>query len=194
MKLGIATLLLLGLVLVSLGCGGTASNSGQQQTAPAQAPVAATTPGPGDSIRIAGGGQQVDVTLVAVGKSQWMPFLSDQRTGAPGATPPADETWVIANLQFKNTGSTSYHSRVANWCWLKVKNNPGSIVNASGSEWDLEYKDLQPGGSTLEDFGYLQLDPGQTHKWVVAFMVLKGAKPVSLTYQGPGNKKVTWTL
>ncbi len=187
MKLVIATLLLLGLVLVSLGCGGTASNGGQT-------PVATTTPGPGDSIRIAGGGQQVDVKLVAVGKSQWMPFLSDQRTGAPGATPPADETWVIANLQFKNTGSTSYHARVANWCRLIVKNNPGSIVSASGSEWDLEYKDLQPGGSTLEDFGYLQLDPGQTHKWVVAFMVLKGAKPVSLTYQGPGNKKVTWAL
>ena len=123
-----------------------------------------------------------------------MPFLSDPRTGALGATPPADETWVIANLQFKNTGSTSYHSRVANWCWLKVKNNPGSLVQAAGSEWDLEYADRQRSGSTPEDFGDLQLDPGQEHKWVVAFMVLEGAKPVSLTYQGPGNKKVTWTL
>ena len=187
MKLGLASLLLFGLVLVSLGCGSTASNSGQQQTAPAQAR-------PGDSIRIAGGGQQIDVELVAIGKSRWMPFLSDPRTGAPGATPPPSETWVIANLQFKNTGSTSYHSRVANQCWLKVKDNPGSIVQAAGSEWDLEYKDLQRSGSTLEDFGDLRLAPGQEHTWVVAFTVLEGAKPVSLTYQGPGNKRATWTL
>jgi hypothetical protein len=203
LRRGIAAVLLVGLVAVVVGCGGNTTVTVVKTVTAATQPSALPTPSPtptphvpgvGDAIRITGSGQQIDVKLVAFGKSRWMPYLTDPGSHAPGVSPRDDETWVIVQLRFENTGSTYYHSRVANWCWLTVAKNPGSKVQASGAEYDLEYQDWQGGGDTPADHGQLQLDPGGKAKWFVAFRVLAAAKPLTLTYQGPGNKKVTWVM
>jgi len=151
-------------------------------------------PGTGDTIRIGSGEQQIDVKVLQAVKVRWVPFL-----GSPGATEPGVKLsggWriFVVLLRFKNTGSSFYHSRVANWSWLDVKQNPASHIEAMGTEYDFDYQDLQSDGDTLEDIGLMQLDPGHAEKWFVAFKIRAVAKPVSFTYQGPGDQKATWVF
>jgi hypothetical protein len=40
----------------------------------------------------------------------------------------------------------------------------------------------------------LYVGQNDTRGWKVAFLVPNGAQPISFTYQGPDNQRVTWKL
>jgi len=182
--------------------GSTTKTPTSPVAAPATEPVAAETtpssapkpPGIGDTIRVGSGEQQIDVKLLAAFKVRWVPFLGSLGATEPGVKLSGGWRIFVVVLRFKNTGSSFYHSRVANWSWLDVKNNYASHIEAMGTEWDFDYQDLQGDGDALEDIGVMQLDPGHAKRWLVAFKVRAVAKPVSFTYQGPGGHKVTWVF
>lgn len=196
-------LLVIVLAALVIGCGGTSGTAQPVATvtvtaapttaAPTAASAATPRPSPkpaaagiGDTLKIGGGAEQISVKLVSLKRATHVGWLL---TGSYG------NGWdfAVLKLVFKNTGSKFYHSQVANWAWLKVAKNPDSTVEAEGSENTLTNVDYQ-GGKTLDELGKLQLDAGGHKTWYVAFKVRKVAKPVSLTYQGPGNQKVTWML
>ena len=92
--------------------------------------------------------------------------------------------WVYAvvRVRFKNVGSKFTKSQVGMWSELRCRNNADDNVTA---EW---MGDMQGNAGTLE------LDPGQKMTWRVTFAVRKTAKPVSFSYQGPGDHTDTWSV
>lgn len=92
--------------------------------------------------------------------------------------------WVYAvvRVRFENVGSKFTKSQVGMWSTLNCKNNAESDMTA---EWM---------GDTQGNTGTLELDPGQSATWRVTFTIRKVAKPISYSYQGPGDHVDTWYL
>ena len=163
----------------SCGVAGTVATIGQTHTStPAPAPsvlatVTATQPGV-----IASGSQSITVTIDPPRKSRTADWMDSRPT-------PRRYTFVIVKVHLENTGTKSYGAAVDTWCWLAVTGNkkkamvqPDSLADTQGSFGD----------------GRVDLKPGHSATWDATFLVRKTAKPVSFTYQGPGNRKVTWTF
>jgi len=90
--------------------------------------------------------------------------------------------WVYAvvTVRFKNVGEKFYHSQVGMWSELRCQKNAEDNVTG---EWL---------GDMQGNYGKLELDPGRQMTWRVTFTVRRTAKPVSFSYQGPGDHVDTW--
>jgi hypothetical protein len=123
---------------------------------------------------ISSGAQSISVTID--------PPYKTRSAGWTDATPSRRQTLIVVKVHFQNTGTKPYGSNVDEWCWLSVKGNKRAVVKPNSLD------DYQG------DFGRIDLEPGKGATWKATFLVRKTAEPVSFTYQGPGNRKVTWTF
>lgn len=205
-------LLSLGLlaVVIAGGCGASTTSSPPTPAStvaatvpPSPTPTPTPTPRVGSTVTISSGSQQIKVRMTGGLFLKHVPFLGMFPVQV-GVTYDGLGTYLVLVLHFTNTGTTRYTSQVANWAWLTVKKHSGGTrqIVAAGSDNAGTYD--YNAGMGLGDIqgtdhtGQMVLLPGKSMKWAVAFALSKKLQqttdPVSFTYQGPGNKKVTWLL
>jgi len=195
-------------VVIAGGCGASTASSPPTPASTVAAvatvppsPTPTPTPRVGSAVTISGSGQQIKVRMTGGLFLKHVPFLGMFPVQL-GATYDGLGSYLVLVLHFANTGTTRYTSQVANWAWLTVKKHAGGtrqIVaagsdNADPNNLNATWSDMQGTDHT----GQMVLAPGKSMKWAIAFPISKRIQqttdPVSFTYQGPGNKKVTWLL
>lgn len=171
-------------IVAFVGCAGCAScgvagvvSTAKQTHTPALGPSVVATVGTGQPGVISSGGQSITVTIGPPRKTRSADWMDSSPT-------PKLYRFIVVKVHFTNSGTKSYGAAVDTWCWLTVTGNTKAVVQPDSLD------DTQ---GSIGD-GRIDLEPGHSATWNATFLVRKTAKPVSFTYQGPGNRKVTCTF
>ena len=164
---------------------------------PTPTPRPATTVSASEPVTIGDPSDAVWVKCLGTVALRSVPFLGIWPTEV-GTTFVGRGHYLVVILRFTNVGQTPYHAQVANWAWLTVKTTAGTKRLDAAARTD--FADTYNVNDNLSDLqgrdhtGRLEIAPGKSTKWAIAFPVTPRMHRVSFTYQGPGNRRVTWVF